>query len=281
MGEEKEAYKRRISADGIWYFKEKERLAAFVDSTLEKYKNCEKKGTPFAIFVPNANYSLAGDSYAASYSLIQGETYDTVIVLAPIHRRSFYGLGLTESTGFESPFGEIEIDCQANESLKEFSDDFFVEEEYHRLEYSIELQLPYLVRSLNCSFRLLPILIGEPNTRFTILLSKAIKNLIEKSDKKYLIVAVSNLSSDSSLERALSIDRAFIEMLKDKNPDYLAQQLAMEQVKADGTGAIISLLRLNAALRNREVEVIKYATSAEVTNEPTKTESYLSAVIYE
>jgi predicted class III extradiol MEMO1 family dioxygenase len=55
----------------------------------------------------------------------------------------------------------------------------------------------------------------------------------------------------------------------------------MEQISADGTGVLVSLLRLNELLGNtHNVEPLKYATSDEVTKDSSKVESYISAVAY-
>ena len=100
---------RQMTMNGIFYYKEKERLEDFIEKSLQN-TGIEKKGRPFAIIAPNANYSLAGSIYGASYSLIANEQYDTVIIMMPLHRQDFRGLGLIGSKSFETPFGKVEID---------------------------------------------------------------------------------------------------------------------------------------------------------------------------
>ena len=83
---------RPMTMSGTFYYKEKDRLEEFIANSLQN-TGVEKKGRPFAIIAPDANYTLAGNIYGASYSLVAGEHYDTVIIMMPLHRQDFRGLG--------------------------------------------------------------------------------------------------------------------------------------------------------------------------------------------
>ena len=271
---------RPMTMSGIFYYKEKERLEDFIEKSLQN-TGIEKKGRPFAVIAPNANYSLAGSIYGASYSLVAGEHYDTVIIMMPLHRQDFRGLGLIGSKSFETPFGNVEIDSESNEFLRRFSEDFIDGQTYHEKEYSAELQLPYLMKTLSGEFKILPVIIGRANTRYTILLSKAVNELLAASDKKFLIVVPTNLNTEFPLEKTIERDKTFIKLLRENNAENLSQQLALEQISADGTGGLVSLLRLNELMNNvHNVEALKYATSETVTKDASKVESYISAVAY-
>lgn len=271
---------RPMTMAGIFYHKEKEQLEDFINKSLQN-TGIKKKGKPFAIIAPNANYSLAGSIYGASYSLVAGEHYDTVIIMMPLHRQDFRGLGLIGSKSFETPFGNVEIDLESNEFLRNFSEDFIDGQTYHEKEYSAELQLPYLMKTISGEFKILPVIIGRANTRYTILLSKAINELLAVSNKKFLIVVPTNLNTEFPLDKTIERDKMFIKLLCENNAENLSQQLALEQISADGTGGLVSLLRLNELTNNaHNVEALKYATSEAVTKDASKVESYISAVAY-
>lgn len=271
---------RPMTMAGIFYHKEKEQLEDFINKSLQN-TGIKKKGKPFAIIAPNANYSLAGSIYGASYSLVAGEHYDTVIIMMPLHRQDFRGLGLIGSKSFETPFGNVEIDLESNEFLRNFSEDFIDGQTYHEKEYSAELQLPYLMKTISGEFKILPVIIGRANTRYTILLSKAINELLAVSNKKFLIVVPTNLNTEFPLDKTIERDKMFIKLLCENNAENLSQQLALEQISADGTGGLVSLLRLNELINNaHNVEALKYATSEAVTKDASKVESYISAVAY-
>lgn len=193
---------------------------------------------------------------------------------------SFYGIALSESDIFSCPVGEIEIDKEGSKILHGFNEEYIMYGEKHHLaEHAIEVQLPYLLTALDKKVKILPIIIGENNTRFTIMLSRAIKNLFEKTDKKYCIIITADLSHELKQENAVAMDNKFIDILKTMDPDYLAEQLALNQIQSHGGGGIITLLRLAKAFKYDDLQILKYFTSGDVTNEILKVEGYLSAVL--
>lgn len=272
--------KRPMIADGVLYYNDPKALDHFVKSSISAY-NDQKNGRPFALITPDANYLLGNYAYGASYAQLLNEEYDTAIILSPLHKKMFYALGLTTSDAFETPFGDILVDQESNDILRHYSEDFFIDgEQYHMAEHSVEVQLPYLIAALGHGIKILPIIIGEPNTKFTILLAKALKYLFEKSDKRFLVIAVTNLSSELNYNSAVAMDSHFIEILKKNEPDLLAEQLALNQIKADGSGSVVTLSRLNTLMDAKEFSILKYYTSGEITEEKTKVEGYLSAALY-
>ncbi len=267
-------------ADGLLYYDDELKLKSFVKSSIAS-NITEKKGSPFALITPNASYLLASSVYGATYSQLINEEYDTVIIISQAHKMSYYSIALSTSSAFETPVGMLEVDEDSNQILKKYNKDFFVDgENYHLQDHSIELQIPYLLEVLDSNTKILPILMGEPNTKFTILLSKALKYLFEKSDKKFLIIVTTNLSYEYNYDKSVIIDSNFINILKQNNPDHLSEQLALKQIIADGTGPVVSLVRLNNLLDNKEIVLLKYLSSAEITEDRSKVEGYMAGVIY-
>lgn len=273
--------KRPNVVEGFFYSDNKETLSQFVKASLSSVSG-SKEGRPFALIAPFASYLYSSQAYAASYAQVMGEEYDTVIVLAPLHKMSFYGIALTESDYFTSPLGDIEIDKESNERLHRFHEDSIkYEEKYHLTEHAIEVQLPYITTALGSNVKLLPIIIGESNTRFTLLLARALKNLIETSKKRFLIVVSTNLSHNRKDEEAKEKDFAFIELLKNFNADRIAEQVALTQVEAYGSAGVITAVRLGKMLNKENVSILKYFTSGDITDETSSVEGFLSAAIYD
>lgn len=274
-----EQFKRPPIVEGLYYSDDPEKLSTFVKTSLTS-NNVKKLGRPLALITPLASYLYASNAYSASYSQVLNEDYDTVIIISPMHRMSFYNIALTESTHFETPLGDLEVDSDSNKFLIDFNEDSFVYgEKYHIAEHSIEVQLPYIITALGTEVKILPVIMGEPNTKFTILLARAIKQLIEKSGKKFLIVAASNLSNGTPYDKAVETDSNFIKILKECNPDHLSEQLALNQITAYGGGGIVTLLRLMNMMDLNQISVLKYFTSGDITNDKIKVDGFISACI--
>ena len=277
MGESK--MKRPTIVEGIFYPDSPDALSAMIKSSILA-NSTPKQSTPFALIVPCASYLYANPIFSATYSQIIEENYDTVILISPVHKIAFPGIALTESDCFSSPLGDIDIDKEANDFLKKYNDEFIIYgEKYHLTEHSIEVQLPYLSTILGNKIKIVPIIMGEPNTKFTILLSKALISLIEKQNKKILFVVTTNLSHNQKYEIAVETDNKFVEILKQMNPDRLAEQLALKQVEAHGGGGVVTLLRIAQHFGIEKINILKMFNSGDVTDDKLKVEGYFGASV--
>ena len=185
----KEKIVRPPIVEGIFYPDNKESLESLIKSSILVNSGIKIK-RPFGIIVPYASYLYSSSVFATVYSQLIDENYDTIIIISPVHKIAFPYIALTESFYFSSPFGELEVDKEDNEFLLKYNKEYIMYgEKYHLQEHSIEVQLPYLITVLGNNIKILPIIIGEQNTKFTILLSKAIFSLIQKNkNKKYIII---------------------------------------------------------------------------------------------
>jgi AmmeMemoRadiSam system protein B len=271
--------KRPTIVEGFFYPENKEVLSSFIKTSLSAY-GVPKSQSPFVVIAPHASYVYASQVFGASYSQLIDEKYDTVIILSPIHKMAFPGIALSESDCFSSPLGDLDIDKEDNKALMKFNKDhFFYGEKYHLLEHCIEVQLPYIYSILGKDVKILPLILGETNTKFTIMLSKAIISLIEKKKKRYLIVVATDLSHDLSYEKAVEKDKKFVEILEKMDADHFAEQLALNQIEAHGGGGVITALRIANHLSINKINILRQINSGDVTSEKHKVEGYLAASI--
>jgi AmmeMemoRadiSam system protein B len=274
---EKNLVRMPVAEDKL-YPKDPKALKEIINKSFPKTKNEIKK--PFGIIVPAESYKIASALYGEAYALVKNKKYETVVIISSLQRNSFYGISLAKQTSFYTPFGELEVDKESNMLLNKFDRDFIkISENYHESESAIELQLPYIASILG-TVKILPVIIGETNTRFTIMLARALTELIKKSPGKFLIVAATNLSHALKYTEAKETDSKFINLLTLMNPDTLSEQLSMRQVQASGGGGVISLLRICKELELTNVKVLKYFNSFEVSKDEFKTDGYLSACVW-
>ena len=279
-----EIKKRKCIASGEYYPTEIEKLKDIINNSIisfNKTYNEKKVKSPFAIITPYYDYKTTSTVYASAYSQILKSKYDTIIIIAPLHKIAFPGIALSKFESFDTPYGELYVDQESNKYLNNYKKEYIVyNDKYHSTEFSIEVQLPFIYNIFKNKAKILPIIIGENNTKFTILLSNALSSLIKKNKKRYLIIAVTNLSQQQKYEESKKMDIKFIDLLKLQNPNKLSEQLAMRQVQAYGGGGVITILRLAELLKIKNIKPLYYLNTGDINNDKFKVNGYLSAVLW-
>ncbi len=146
---------------GSWYDADPDRLGAKLDLYLEE------AGTPpgspgrvVGLVAPHAGYVYSGRCAAYAYKTVAGRNIRRVILLGPSHTTRCRGLVIPRSAFFETPLGRVEVDQAACRYLERQAL-FSREEGPHEQEHSLEIQLPFLQRTLRPGFRILPLVVGE------------------------------------------------------------------------------------------------------------------------
>lgn len=120
----------------------------------------ESTSAPKALVVPHAGYLYSGPIAAAAYGRLHAyrEQYTRVVLLGPSHRVPFHGLATSNARVFRTPLGDVPLDREALETAN--LEELPAFDEAHRLEHSLEVQLPFLQVMLD-SFSLVPIVAGD------------------------------------------------------------------------------------------------------------------------
>ena len=153
---------RKPAVAGSWYPGGREALAKTVDEYLDNTGPPIIAGKPLAIIAPHAGYPYSGQVAAHGYRYLRGHSYKRVIILAFSHRNASTYSGVDvpkELTAFETPLGAVPIDREVCDDL--LKRDFFISQPgIDRGEHSLELQLPFLQRTLD-GFKLVPLHVGR------------------------------------------------------------------------------------------------------------------------
>ncbi len=115
---------------------------------------------PEALVVPHAGYIYSGATAARAFRRLQPWAADIrrVVLLGPAHRVPLRGMAVAAADAFATPLGQVPVDgdwrarALSMEGIGQSG-------EAHRLEHSLEVQLPFL-QSVLGDFSLLPLLVG-------------------------------------------------------------------------------------------------------------------------
>ncbi len=154
---------RPADCAGMWYPGEADALSKFVDDLIERAAPNElPSGRPQAIIAPHAGYQYSAPVASMAYKAVKGLSYKRVILLGFSHRYSAFQHGIDvpmEYTAYQTPLGKVPLDAEACAALLKCPL-FTSTPGLHRQEHSLELQLPFLQRTIG-EFRLVPLMVGE------------------------------------------------------------------------------------------------------------------------
>lgn len=135
-----------------------------------------------AIIAPHAAFRYSGQAQAYCYQLIKQQKPGRIFILAAGHSRVLKeGALLPQSSAFATPLGNVELDSTCINKLQKLPY-FTVDATAHKLEHSVELQLPYIAYSLP-ETKIVPLIIGKiSGDQMLRSLASSIKSVMEPGD---------------------------------------------------------------------------------------------------
>jgi AmmeMemoRadiSam system protein B len=199
-----------------------------------------KGGRAQAIIAPHGAWNYSGALAARAFSSAMGRNIKKVVVLGPIHDKREKGLFLSNSHFFNTPLGNIPVDKEISEEL-EFNGKFIeINDIPHLGEHSIEIILPF-VKYCFPDASIVPVLMGQPDTRYIHDLAHALKVVIKPVLAETLIVVSCNLSCDNNQTAARLHAEECLRLFSEKNAPELASAIFNGRLNACGGALVVSL----------------------------------------
>jgi len=178
--------KRPVVA-GMFYPGTARELSATLDELMQT-ASATSKERPYALIAPHAGYQYSGPVAASAYATLGpwANQIRRVVVLAPSHRIGFRGIATSSADVFQTPLGDIPVDCAAVKQLSTMSGVLRLDEAFAQ-EHALEVQLPFL-QTVLAEFELVPLVVGEADIEDV---SRIIDTLLSPET---LIVVSSDLS---------------------------------------------------------------------------------------
>jgi len=261
-------------ADDQWYPSTPNRLRALIEELLAGATYLGL-GHPLGLVSPHAGLRFSGGVAAEAYRQLDGQSYDLVMAVSPVHRLPVGPYAVTAYRYYSTPLGLLPV---AEDLVQSLSATLPIRRVRRDDEHSLEIQLPFLQYKLG-EFPLLPIMMGDQSPAAVAALAAAAAPLL--AGKKALIVASSDLSHFHDYNTAVALDRKIVEAVEAYDPDGLARLLARGEAEACGGGPIQAAMLLCRALGADTARVVKYANSGDVWMDRRSVVGYLAAVLYQ
>lgn len=208
---------KQPSVAGSFYSADSNELKNQIENFAKQSKNHYENSTR-AVIVPHAGLIYSGRLAYEGISQLD-KTIKNIFIFAPAHRVGFDGLALSSFDIWNTPLGNININQEINNELKEKFNANFIDEALAP-EHAIEIQVP-LIQTLFENVSIIPILIGKESPH-------KIKEIIEYyyPNKENGFIISSDLSHFLTDEKAKQIDTVTAQMIESGNIEEFQYQQA-------------------------------------------------------
>jgi len=229
----------------------------------------------FGVICPHAGYMYSGPIACHSFYAISSDAPELFIIIGPNH----WGIGSSVATmkdcKWNTPLGDVEVDSEAAEEISHISEIIDVDYFSHTREHSLEVQIP-IIQEMYSNFKILPISMINQNKDAAKDIGLAIVKIAEK--KKVMIIGSSDFTHYEQNEFAHEQDMALIEPILKLDVKKFYDVLEDRNVSACGYGAIAATMIACKELGATKGELLKYATSGDITGDTSSVVGYGSIV---
>jgi len=255
---------------GTWYPTRKEEIEKFLDLSA-------KKNEAISCVCPHAGWMYSGKVAGAVYSRLV--SYQTYILIGPNHTGFGPSASIYDEGIWQMPLGKIEIDTEISDEILKNSEFLKPDKQAHSREHCLEVQLPF-IQYFSPSAKIVPIVLMcdefEIIQDIGVAVSKAIRNF---KNKKILIVASTDMTHYEPHEYAKKQDKLAIEKILSLDAEGLINTVIQRGISMCGVFPTACVILASKLLGAKRVELVKYATSGEVSGDYDAVVGYAGLIV--
>jgi AmmeMemoRadiSam system protein B/AmmeMemoRadiSam system protein A len=258
---------RHAAVAGQFYPYDPAQLTEMIDGWLNATKPPKTAGHVVALIVPHAGYEYSGKVAAQAYRLLKGKSVSTVVIVGPSHHVRCDGAALCSAQSWETPLGTVPADTELVAALSK-REGFAIFDSAHVPEHCIEVQLPFLQRTLG-QFKLVGVLMTDFSRENCARIAKGMAQSLR--GRSALLIASSDMSHYPSYDDACKSDHAMLDAIRTLDPDkvlakdaeLMAKQTPGQVCTMCGLGPVAAVMEAAKKLGADRVEVLGYANSGD------------------
>ncbi|MCF7907036.1 AmmeMemoRadiSam system protein B [Patescibacteria group bacterium] len=279
-GKDENQRKREPVGAGSFYSADAKILSSQIDQYLKESENfLNNKFWPRILIVPHAGYQFSGSIAAQAFQLLVGENFKKVILLGPAHQDWFQGISVDTHDFWQTPLGLVKVDLALAHQIIDPKKGILDRPLAHKKEHSLEVCLPFLQKTLENDFKIVPIVTSQINREQAQSLAQTLSEYI---DPQTIVIVSSDLSHYPSSEIAQSVDQKIIESVLRGDPDEFLEtsQELLTQYQGDlntcacGRDSIYIALLLAKMIGIQRIENGGYLNSGDITGDRSQVVGY-------
>jgi MEMO1 family protein len=265
---------RRPAVAGRFYPGDADDLRAEARSYLES--SLDKPIRAIGCIAPHAGYMYSGHVAGAVFARV--EIPERCIVLCPNHTGMGVPLAIVSEGAWETPLGDVGIDSRLAAALKHQFPALEEDSAAHRTEHAAEVELPFL-QLQQAHLKFVPIALGTRRLEILEELGEALAEVISAQNDSVLIVASSDMNHYESDGVTRAKDHRALERILSLDPQGLYEVVTQQNVTMCGFGPAVAMLTAARKLGAKSTELVKYATSGDVSGDRNMVVGYAGVVV--
>lgn len=230
---------------------------------------------------PHAGYVYSGHVAGAVFARV--EIPRRCIVLCPNHTGMGRPLAMMSEGAWRTPLGNVPIDAALAAHLKQRFPALEDDAAAHRAEHAAEVELPFLLlRQPELQF--VPIALGTGQFEVLQQLGLAMAEVIAAENNSaprepIFMVASSDMNHYESDVVTRVKDHRAIERILTVDPRGLYDVVTQQNISMCGFGPAVAMLTAARQLGAKSAELVKYATSGDISGDRTRVVGYAGIVV--
>jgi len=235
-----------------------------------------RKVAALGCVAPHAGYVYSGGVAGAVYSAI--EIPSRCILLGPRHYPQGQPMAILTEGSFSTPLGEARIDSALARELAYACPLLREDAVAHAREHSLEVQIPFL-QKLREDFQFVPVVLATDRYGAIEELGVAIGKVVAAQADPVLVIASSDMNHyESDSVTRVKDERAIARVLA-LDPRGLYDTVRSEGITMCGYAATAAMLVAVRKLGATKAQLVRYATSGDVTGERERVVGYAGIVV--
>jgi len=244
---------------------------------VQEYTSTEEKGRIAALgcIAPHAGYMYSGHVAGAVFRrmVLPRKT----IVLGVRHYPRGEPAAILSSGAWRTPLGDAPIDEALAEELRQECPLLREDSVAHSTEHSLEVQVPFL-QVLAPGFSFVPVALGTVEFESLVKVGEAMGRVLARAKESVLLLTTSDLNHYEDDATTRIKDRKAIARLLALDARGLYDTCRNEEISMCGLGPAVAMLTALDALGRKKSELLKYATSADVSGDLSQVVGYAGMI---
>jgi MEMO1 family protein len=216
-----------------------------------------------ACLVPHAGYMFSGHVAGAVFSRIS--LPQRIVILGVRHFPRGEALAINASGAWRTPLGDVAIDAALAAAIQKECPILREDRLAHATEHSLEVQLPFL-QVLSSELSFVPIALGTVHFDDLVAVGEALARVLA-TNPEVLLLTTSDLNHYENDATTRVKDKKAMDQILALNPRGLYDVCRNEDISMCGLGPAVAMLSALRALDVKGAELVRYATSADVSGD--------------